>query len=154
MPMFDAYLKYCDALDFTSQGVGTLIGTNEIDFEETVLPDGVTTLDYPDKGSGSPLVVRFMCTTSFTSANSTATVAFALCFDTATKAGGTSAGTIVVQTAPILVTALTAGAYIPELKIPDQHARFSNVNFVVAVQTITAGAITAYIDVVTGMRHR
>jgi hypothetical protein len=59
-----------------------------------------------------------------------------------------------VQTAPILVTALTAGAYIPELKIPDQHARFSNVNFVVAVQTITAGKITAYIDVVTGMRHR
>jgi hypothetical protein len=152
MPMSDAYLHFSksQSLAGLAGSSGTLFpGTYELDFETTVLPDGLTTQAYPDKGSGSPLVVRFQIEVAPTVATY---ISFCLCFDTATCVPST-APTIVVQTAPIAVSALTVGAYIPELKIPDQHARFMNVGYYI-VGTPGVGTVTAYIDITTGQRHR
>ena len=163
MPLFDAFHKFSDEQSLGGEGTGTVVGTNELQFEITNLPAGVTggqagvdaqVQAYPDKGSGSPLVVRFLVTTTFTSGGG-GYVAFALCFDTTTKAGGTSSGTIQVKTAPISVDLLVAGVYIPELKIPDQHARYCNVNYVISGATIgVAGKVSAFLDIATGYRHR
>jgi hypothetical protein len=162
-PLFDAKLKFSDAQSLAGLGPSTVVGDSELDFETCNFPESVNTGSaavsaltdvHPDKGVGSPLVVRFVVAVAFTSGGG-ASVAFALCFDTATKAGGTSSGTIVVQTAPISVDLLTLGAYIPELKIPDQHAKFCNVNYVISGAAVgVAGKITAYVDIASGLRGR
>jgi hypothetical protein len=162
MPLFDSSLIFCDASTFVQQtgsGGTQFISTYEIDFETTVLPPTVTggsagssglTQAYPDKGSGSPLVVRINITTSITGGTS---IRFQLCFDTTTQTGGTTA-TTVVQTADLTIgSATAAGAYIPELKVPDRHARFCNFA-VYVIGTTSAGAVTAYLDIATGYRHR
>jgi hypothetical protein len=146
--MFDAVTKFSDAQALSGL-TGNQPATYELDFEETVLPDGVTTQDYPDKGAGSPLVVRFLISVAATTGTS---VAFALCFDTATCHGG-NAPTVLIQTRAFLEAELTVGAYIPELKVPDMHARFCNVVYII---TGDPGAlvVSTFLDIATGMRHR
>lgn len=152
MPMSDAFLHFSasQSLAGLAGGGGTLFpGTYELDFETTVLPDGVTTQAYPDKGAGSPLVVRFNIEVQPTVATS---IAFCLCFDTASCAPS-SAPTVLVQTRAFTIAELTVGCYIPELKIPDEHARFCNVGYYI-IGTPGVGTVTAYIDIDTGKRHR
>src|SRR5664280_1306975 len=72
---------------------------------------------------------------------------FCLCFDTATCVPST-APTVLIQTRAFTVAELTVGCYIPELKIPDQHARFMNVGYYI-IGTPTVGTVTAYIDITT-----
>jgi hypothetical protein len=160
MPFFDAITKFAESQSVAQTGAGGTLfpGTYELDFEETILPPSVLggaagvaaqTQDYPDKGMGSPLVVRFEVNTAVVGGTS---IAFCLCFDTTTRVPS-SAPTIVMWTAPILVAALTIGCYIPEIKIPDQHARFCNVGYYI-IGTTSAGNVTAYLDIATGLRHR
>jgi hypothetical protein len=138
MPMFDAYLTLSDTQSLAGVASTTAYGTYELDFEQA----------YPDKGAGSPLVVRFIVMTTFTVATY---VQFALCFDATTQVPTPSA-TIVVETAPIAVSTLVQG-YSFELKIPDEHLQFMNVAYL-TTGTPGAGAITAYVDINTGLRHR
>jgi hypothetical protein len=162
MPIFDNQLIFCDTSTFCQQvGAGgtQFISTYELDFESTTLPPGVTggaagvsaqTQAYPDKGSGSILVCRILITADITGGTS---IRFQLCFDTSTQTGGTTA-TTVVQTADLTIgTATKAGAYVPELKVPDEHARFCNFA-VYVIGTTAAGSVTAFLDIVPGMRHR
>ena len=109
---------------------------NEIDWEET----------YPDKGEGEPLVVRFVIETAFTSSANTLTISLV-------HGASTAPTTKLVSTAAIAASALTKGAYIPELKIPDQHLRYMRLYFDVS-DTLEAGYITAFVDIARGMRHR
>jgi hypothetical protein len=165
MPLFDYSLML--AWEFALANVGStgaqFAGQNELDFESTTFPwsvnSGATavtamTQAYPDKGSGAPLVVRIQITTAVVGGTS---VRFCLCFDTTTQVatgqGASSSQTIVMQTGDIAVASLTAGAYVPEIKIPDRHARFCNLNTYL-IGTVTQGAYTAYVDIATGMRHR
>jgi hypothetical protein len=169
MPFLDADLILAWEFSVAHAGsTGTQYATQyELDFETIVLPTtvsagataaGLLTSAYPDKGMGSPLVVRFIITTAIATSNA-ATIAFCLCFDstvqTGTNQGATSTATIAVQTGPITVSAANTGVgcYIPELKIPDMHLRYMTVN-VIVVNTTSAGNVTAFIDAGTGMRHR
>jgi len=138
MPMNDAKLYLSTAQSLAGVASATAYGEYELDFE----------VAQPDKGMGSPLVVRFLITTSFTVATS---VQFFLCFDAATQAtaGG---GTPVVETPAIVIATLVAG-YSFELKIPDQHLRYMNVAYT-TVGTPGAGAVSAWLDTCTGFRHR
>ena len=138
MPMFDHNLTLSDQQSLAGVASTTAYGQNELDFE----------VAYPDKGMGSPLVVRFLVTTTFTVATS---VSFALCFDATTQAPSPSA-TQVVTTGAIPIATLVAG-YTFELKVPDEHLQFMNVAYT-TVGTPGAGAITAFIDINTGLRHR
>ena len=148
MPMFDAYLKFSDNQSLDGVASAVAYGQNELDFETSSNSSGGSPSLFPDKGQGSPLVVRFIVMTTFTVATS---VAFALCFDATTQTPG-GGGTIVTTTAAIPIATLVQG-YTFELKVPDMHLPFMNVAYT-TVGTPGVGAITAYIDTNTGLRHR
>ena len=109
---------------------------NEIDFGET----------YPDMGEGSMLVVRFVVETAFTSSSNTLTISIV-------HGASTAPTTVLVSTYAIAASALIKGAYIPELKLPDQHLRYVRLYFDVSA-TLAAGYITAFLDIASGMRGR
>jgi len=131
---------YDAKLLFTADGgdaiTASAYSANEIDWEET----------YPDKGEGEPLVVRFIVETAFKSAANTLTISLV-------HGAATAPTTKLVSTAAIAASALTAGAYIPELKIPDQHLRYMRLYFEVS-SALEDGYITAFVDIARGMRHR
>jgi hypothetical protein len=110
--------------------------TNEINFGET----------YPDMGEGEMLVVRFIVETAFTSAADTLTISIV-------HGATTAPTTVLVSTYAIAASALTKGAYIPELKLPDQHLQYVRLKYDVSA-TLAAGKITAFLDIASGMRHR
>jgi hypothetical protein len=164
MPLIDSQLVLAWEVALAQTGsTGAQFSTSvELDFETTVLPPSVAggsaavaaqTQAYPDKGAGSPLVVRFLITTVVAGGTS---IAFCLCFDTTTQTGNnalsSSTSTIVARTGPIAIATLVAG-YTCELAIPDQHARFMNVNTYV-IGTVSSGNFTAWIDIARGLRHR
>jgi hypothetical protein len=145
--MFDNLLTLSYNQSLVGVASTTAQGTYELDFETaTNSASSVTNLG-PDKGMGSPLVVRFVIGTTFTVATS---VSFALCFDTVTKTGG---GPTVVVTTPAIPIATLIQGYVFELKVPDMHAAFMNVLYT-TVGTPGAGTVTAYMDIATGLRHR
>lgn len=112
---------------------------------ETVLDFGVAD---PNLGQGSPLIIRFIIEETFASANNTATLTIAL-QDSATDFGGSH---VLLQTAALAIsaTSLIKGGYIPEIKIPDRHARYLRLYYTVGTQNFTAGKLTAWIDIGSG----
>ena len=137
MPMFDKSLTFSYNQSLAGVASTTAIGQYELDFE----------MQYPDKGAGSPLVVRFVVATAFTVATS---VSFALCFDSTTQVTGSPS---IVVTTPLIPIATLVQGYTFELKVPDEHLQFMNVLYTTS-GTPGAGAITAYMDINTGIRHR
>jgi len=125
---------------FTANGGDAITASayslNEINFGET----------YPDMGEGSMLVVRFVIETAFTTSANTLTISIVHGADTAPT-------TKLVSVAAIAASALTKGAYIPELKLPDQHLQYVRLYFEVSA-ALAAGYITAFLDIAKGMRHR
>jgi hypothetical protein len=136
--MSDAKLHFSNSQSLAGVATTDAYGTYELDFETA----------YPDKGSGSPLVVRFLIMTSFTVATS---VAFSICFD-ATSQATAGGGTVVATTGAIAIATLIAG-YSFELKVPDEHLQYMNVKYT-TVGTPGVGAVSAYLDIDTGLRHR
>lgn len=126
---------------FTADGgqaiTATAYSANEINFGEK----------YPDMGEGEMLVVRFIVETAFTSATDTLTISIV-------HGAATAPTTVLVSTYAIAASALTKGAYIPELKLPDQHLQYVRLLFDVGSATLAAGKITAFLDIAKGMRHR
>jgi hypothetical protein len=144
MPMYDNLLVLTKQQSLAGVASTYAYGQYEIDFEATSPIAG-----YPDKGAGSPLCVRFIVTTAFTVATY---VQFGLCFDTTSQATSPS-GLVAYVTCYVPLADLTLGGYIPELKIPDQHKRYMNLQML-TVGTPGAGAVTAFMDIATGLRHR
>jgi hypothetical protein len=105
-----------------------------------------------DLGEGSGMCVRFIVETTFASGNGTATLTIAL-QDSATDWGGAH---VLVQgeAHAIGATTLIKGVYLPEMKIPDQHLQFMRLYYTAGTENFNAGAITAWVDVIKGMRHR
>lgn len=129
MPLFDAKHVFSNGQAI----VADAYSDNEVDF-------GIAGANM---GGGSPLVVRFIIEETFLT---TVTVQFILCHGAAT-----APTTQLVMTSAIAVASLTKGAYIPELKIPDQHLRYMRLYYDVSTNP-TAGKITAFIDIARGMR--
>lgn len=123
MPIFDYKLLFSEAQDIETSEYST----NELDFGETA----------PNLGAGTQLVVKFLVTTAFVGGTS---VQFKLCHGAAT-----SPTTVIMETPAIVTASLTKGAYVTEIKIPDEHLRYMRIYYVV-VGTFTAGAITAFVD--------
>ena len=131
MPFFDAKHLFSDGQEVTDSAYSS----KEIDC-------GVA---YPDLGEGEMLVVRFIIETAFTGGTN---MAITLC-----HGAETAPTTQLVSVIAIAEASLTKGAYIPELKIPDQHLEFMRLYYTVS-GTHSAGAITAFLDIASGMRHR
>lgn len=125
---------------FTADGGDAITTTayslNEINFGET----------YPDMGEGEMLVVRFIIETAFTSTANTLTCSIV-------HGAATAPTTELVSTYAIATSALTKGAYIPELKLPDQHLQYVRLKFTCST-TLVSGYVTAFLDIAKGMRHR
>jgi hypothetical protein len=125
---------------FTADGgqaiTASAYSTNEINFGET----------YPDMGEGEMLVVRFIIETAFTTDTDTLTISIV-------HGQTTAPTTVLVSTGAIAASALTKGAYIPELKLPDQHLQYVRLYFAVS-EALLAGKVTAFLDIAKGMRHR
>jgi hypothetical protein len=86
------------------------------------------------------------------SSGDTATLTIAL-QDSATDFGGTN---VLVQGKAHAISASTLikGCYLPEFKIPDQHMQYLRLYYTAGTENFNAGAITAYIDIASGMRGR
>ena len=99
-----------------------------------------------DVGKGEPAFLVINVTTAFTSGTSTGTVVFALIDEEDETLDGSSV--VIVQTAPLLVTRLTAGKIIvipiPAGLITQQYL---GVKTTYAEETVTAGKIDAFIAV-------
>ncbi len=88
-------------------------------------------------GAGTPLLVRFVIETTFANATS---MVIALCH------GATdNTVTVLIQTAVIAEAALLKGAFIPPLRIPDEHLMHLALTYTVD-GAHNAGAITAFIS--------
>jgi hypothetical protein len=98
----------------------------------------------PDMGEGSEAVVRFRVEADITGATS---VSFGLVH------GALSGPTDGLLYTGAISCPILKGAYIPELKIPDQHLQYLRVVYTV-VGTIAAGKITAYISGPEPATHR
>lgn len=134
MGLFDDKFVFSDSQDLS--GAGSAYSADEVDFGET----------YPDKGQGSVLVVRFVVEVAFTTLTSLQ-IALVHGADTAPK-------TQIVMTAAIAQASLTKGAYIPELKIPDQHLRYMRLYYIIVGSNPGAGTITAFVDINPGSGAR
>lgn len=134
MGLFDDKYVLSDAQSLA--GAGSAYSEDEVDFGET----------YPDKGQGSCLVVRFVIEQTFTTCDS---VQFVLCHGAAT-----APTTQLVMTAAIATASLTKGAYIPELKIPDQHLRYMRMYYVISGSNPGAGKVTTFVDINPGAGPR
>jgi len=99
-------------------------------------------------GQGSPLIIRFIIEETFDSSGDTATLTIAL-QDSATDFGGTN---VLLQgkAHAISATTLLKGGYLPEIKIPDRHARYLRLYYTVGTENFTAGKLTAWIDIGSG----
>ena len=137
-PMFDAFLKFSDGQSLAGVVSTAAYGTYELDFETA----------YPDKGMGSPLVVRILITETFVTGTS---VLFELCSD-ATSQATAGGGTPIASSEAIVLATLVAG-YSFEIKVPDMHLQYLNMKYT-TVGTPTYGKVTAYLDPTTGLRHR
>lgn len=116
---------------------------------DNVIDTGIANADI---GEGEQLVIRFIVETTFDSANDTATLTIAL-QDSATDFGGTH----VLAQGPahaISATTLIKGCYLPEFKVPDQHLRYLRLYYTAGTENFNAGAITAFIDIGSGLRGR
>jgi len=111
----------------------------------TILDFGVADANL---GQGSPLIIRFIIEETFDSSGDTATLTIAL-QDSATDFGGTN---VLLQTAALAISATTLikGGYIPEIKIPDRHARYMRLYYTVGTENFSAGSLTAWIDIGSG----
>jgi len=99
-----------------------------------------------DPGSGTPLYMVVNVTTAFTSGNSTGTVVFAVIEEDDTTLDASSV--VVIQTKPILVTALTAGKRfalpLPAGLITKQYLGLKTTY---GTEEVTAGKIDAFIAI-------
>lgn len=120
---FDRKLYFSNAQEVT----GSAASTYEIDTAEA----------NHNLGDGTPLVVRFIIETAFAGATS-------MTFELQDSAAGSSY-TTKVQTPAIVEASLTKGAYICELKVPDQHERYLQIYYTV-VGTHGSGKVTAYLQ--------
>lgn len=92
-------------------------------------------------GEGSPLIIRLMVEETFLAAGA-ATLIISL-----QHGASDPPSTSLLLVASIAKEALVKGAYIPEIKIPDEHLRFLRLYYEVGTGPFTAGKITAFIDI-------
>ena len=149
MSFFDAKNKFSDKQDISATST-PVYSTYELDFGATYDRPNASANTHPDLGQGEPLVVRFMINTTF--ATTTTYVQFALVHNTTGTPTTTTA--ILTETDAIAIASLTKGAYIPELKIPDQHYRYMRVAYVLTGGNLGTGVVSAWISPARGLRHR
>jgi len=97
----------------------------------------------PNLGAGSALIIRFIIETSLAVAAGTSTLIIAL-QHSATDFGGTVQ---LCQSKDFTQAQLVKGAYIPEMRIPDQHLQFLRLYYLTGTGDFTSGNITAWIDI-------
>ena len=89
-------------------------------------------------GEGTPLVIRFIVEVAFATGTS---------LQISLQHGATDTpATTLVSLPAILTAALTKGAYIPEIKIPDEHLQYMRLYYTVVGTYDTGSALTAFIS--------
>ena len=125
--IMDEKLVFSDAQGITA----TAASTNIIDC-------GVANANL---GEGSPLIIRLMVDETFTAAG-------AATLDISLQHGASDPPTTnILLIAQFAKEALVKGAYIPEIKVPDEHLQFLRLYYTVGTGPMTAGKITAFIDI-------
>ncbi len=128
----DDHLLLCDNQE--------MIGSSTSDYSSQAINLG----NERDVGKGEPLILVINVTTAFASGTSIGTVVFALVDEEDETLAGTSV--VIVQTAPLLVTALPAGKIIviplPAGLITQQYL---GLKVTYAAEEVTAGKIDAFI---------
>lgn len=109
---------------------GTADSTNVLDF-------GIAN---PNSGAATPLVVEVTVDTTFTSANSTATLAISL-----QDSADDSNYTVVWTSETFAIAALTAGARLVSMALPAEHKRYLKIVYTIGTQDFTAGKVNASI---------
>lgn len=92
----------------------------------------------PNLGKGTPLYIRFVIEETFVTGDS---LVIAL-----QHGATTTPATEILALTAILTANLTKGAYIPEIKVPDEHLQYMRLYYTVSGSNFTLGKITAFIS--------
>jgi len=141
MAIFDAMLELSEEQDLgATTSTGSIAATNVLDM---VVSD-------VDLGAGNPVWLNVKVgTEAIINSDSDATLTVALCNESATDATIDGSSNVLWQTAAIAQTALTAGAEVIKIPLPNQvdSERYVGVLYTIGGSSaLTAGTINAWLD--------